>query len=56
MIGLFIYIVIGVALCAIKDEPDHEDQESETFYMFFLIALVFLWPLYLLWKFVKRNG
>ncbi|WP_163526634.1 hypothetical protein [Halobacillus ihumii] len=57
MVGIVIYLIIGLALCFLEDDPQHETEEEENFYMFILIAMVFLWPLYLLYRWVvKQNG
>ncbi|MFC0525798.1 hypothetical protein ACFFGV_19655 [Pontibacillus salicampi] len=55
MIGISIYIVVGMLVCVFHDNPEQMSKEDETIQVLLLVALLFLWPFYVATLFVRRG-
>ncbi|GAA0491176.1 hypothetical protein GCM10008986_16560 [Salinibacillus aidingensis] len=56
MFWMSLYIFVGAAVAVLQDDPEYiyEDDTEETICMFKLLFITMIWPVYLLWKLVKK--
>ncbi|SET95004.1 hypothetical protein SAMN05421676_11226 [Salinibacillus kushneri] len=56
MFWMSLYIFIGAAVAVWHDSTEYiyEDDTEETIYMIILLFITMLWPIYLIWKLVRK--
>ncbi|SET01396.1 hypothetical protein SAMN05421676_102343 [Salinibacillus kushneri] len=56
MFWMSLYMLAGAAVAVWHDSTEYiyEDDTEETIYMFILLFITMLWPIFLLWKLVRK--
>ncbi|WP_157130787.1 hypothetical protein [Halobacillus mangrovi] len=52
---VFIYFLIGLALCALTREPEPVLKEERSIYMYQLLLFLTFWPVIILYRGFKRK-